>query len=61
MSSQILCRFPLCNGVTTAFFWATTQRVAVIPYRRFGTAYRSHIQVSRIQGRPLKMVVLKRR
>ena len=28
-----------------ALFWAITQRVVVIPYRRFGTAYRSHPQV----------------
>ena len=34
----------------TAFFWAITQLVLVIPYRRFGTASRSHIQGSRIQG-----------
>ena len=28
----------------TALFWVITQRVAVIPYRRFGTTYRSHLQ-----------------
>jgi hypothetical protein len=27
--------------------WAITQRVVVIPYRRFGTTYRSYLQVSR--------------
>ena len=30
-------------------FWAITQRVVVIPYRRFGTTYRSHLQVPKIQ------------
>ena len=29
--------------------WAITQRVVVIPYRRFGTTSRSHLQGSRIQ------------
>jgi len=33
----------------TAFFWGITQRVVAISYRRFGTAYRSHLQGSRIQ------------
>jgi len=28
----------------TAFFWGTVQRVVLIPYRRFGTTYRSHIR-----------------
>ena len=28
----------------TALFWAVTQRVVVIPYLRFGTPYRSHLQ-----------------
>jgi len=38
----------------TAFFWAITQRVVVIPYRRFGITYRSHLQGSRIhKGRLL--------
>jgi hypothetical protein len=32
----------------TAFFWAITQRVVVIPYRHFGTVYQSHSQGSRI-------------
>ena len=32
-----------------AIFCVTTQPVAVIPYRRFGTTYRSHLQYSRIQ------------
>jgi hypothetical protein len=30
----------------TALFWVITQRVVVIPYRRFGTNYRSHPQGS---------------
>jgi len=28
----------------TAAFCVITQRVVVIPYRRFGTIYRSHLQ-----------------
>jgi hypothetical protein len=28
----------------TEFFWVITQRLMVIPYRHFGTAYRSHLQ-----------------
>jgi len=28
----------------TALLWAIMQRVVVIPYRRFGTTYRSHLQ-----------------
>jgi hypothetical protein len=35
--------------VRTALFWAITQRIVIILYRRFGTAYRSYIQGSRIQ------------
>jgi len=35
-------------NIVTAFFWAVTQRVVVIPDRRFGTTCRSHIQGSRI-------------
>jgi len=29
-------------------FWAITQRIVVIPYRRFRRTYRFHPQVSRI-------------
>jgi hypothetical protein len=32
----------------TALFWVNTQRLVVIPYRRFGTTYRSRLQSSRI-------------
>ena len=32
----------------TALFWALTQCVVVVPYRRFGTAFRSHLKGSRI-------------
>ena len=35
----------------TALFWAVTKREVVIPYRRFGTAYRSHLQGSRRRDR----------
>jgi len=33
----------------TAVFWVVTQRAVVIPYRRFGTTYRSHLKGSKIQ------------
>jgi len=33
--------------MTSALFWDFTQRRMVIPYRRFGTTYRSHPQGSR--------------
>jgi len=32
----------------TALFWVIMQRVVVIPYRCFGTTYRSHLQGSEI-------------
>jgi len=35
--------------VTTALFWVITQRVVVISYLSVGTAYRSHLQGSRIK------------
>ena len=31
-------------GLRTSLFWAITQRVVVIPYRRFRTTYWSHLQ-----------------
>ena len=37
------------NLLRTELFWAMTQPVLVISYRRFGTTYRSHLQDSRIQ------------
>ena len=30
--------------IRTALFWVVTQRVAIIPCRRFGTTYRFHLQ-----------------
>jgi len=36
------------SRMRTALFWAITQCVVVIPSRRFGTTYRSHLQGSRI-------------
>jgi len=33
--------------MTYPLFWDTTQRRAVIPYRRFGTNYRPYLQASR--------------
>jgi hypothetical protein len=45
--------------VRNTLFWSITQRVVVIPCRRFGTTYRFRLQVSTIQeflnSRPLKM------
>jgi hypothetical protein len=41
----------LSKHLRTALYWAVTQRVVVIPYRRFGTTYRSHLQGSRIKER----------
>jgi len=32
----------------TALFCVITQRVGVIPYRRFGKTFRSHLQGARI-------------
>jgi len=32
---------------SSALFWDIIQRTEVIPFRRFGTTYRSHIQASR--------------
>ena len=42
-------RDKLQDLMRTALFRAITRRVVVIPYRRFGTTYRSHLQRSRIQ------------
>ena len=39
----------------TAVFCVITQRVVVIPYRRFGTTYRSHLQWSKF---PLSLDLL---
>jgi hypothetical protein len=33
--------------MASALFWDITQRIVVIPYRRFGTTYRSYLYVSR--------------
>jgi len=30
----------------TALFWAVTQQLVIIPFRRFGTTYRSRLRVS---------------
>jgi len=34
----------------TALFWVIMPRVMLIPYRCFGTTYRSHLYRSRIQS-----------
>ena len=33
-----------------ALFWDFTQRIMVVPYRRFGTTYRSYLQRSSSPG-----------
>ena len=38
-----------CHAMRTALIWTITQRVVVIPYQRFETTYRSHLQRSRIR------------
>ena len=43
----IICKVAFM--LITALFWEITRRIVVIPYRHFGTTYRSHLQGSRIQ------------
>ena len=38
--------------MTSALFWLITQRTVLIPYRRFGTTYQSHLQGSRSPSCP---------
>jgi len=38
----------------TSLFWAVTQRVLAVPYRRFATTYRPQLQEWRINYGPLK-------
>jgi hypothetical protein len=46
---QVLVYHSIMNDrKKTALFWAITWLVVIIPYRRFGTNYRSHLQGSRI-------------
>jgi len=40
-----------------ALFRAITQQVAVIPYRRLGMTYRSHLQGSGIQGKDFRPLI----
>ena len=35
------------NKMRSALFWDVMQHMMVIPYRRFGTTYQSHLQGSR--------------
>ena len=42
-----VCMQKAC-GLSTTLFWVITQGVMVIPYRRFGTTYRSRLHGSRI-------------
>jgi len=41
--------------MTTALFWVITHTVVVIPYRRFGTIYRSYFQGSRFPYRRFRI------
>jgi len=47
-------------GVRSALFWDVTQRGLVIPYRRFGTKYRSHLQGSRNPRLTCRLIKMKR-
>jgi hypothetical protein len=40
------CGSESIDEMRTAFFWAITQRIVVISYRRFGTTCRSQLQWS---------------
>ena len=42
-----------CRMLRSILFWDVTQRIVVIPYRRFGKTYRSHLQGSRNPSRRL--------
>jgi len=44
--AKVVCKR---TDMRTALFWAITNRAVVIPYRRFGTTYPSHLQGSRIR------------
>ena len=50
--SRIRVNFAIFCTMRNMFFWVITQRVVVIPYRRFGTTYNSYLQ------KPLKMGTL---
>jgi len=39
--------FSVTKKTISALFWVITQRTVVIPYWRFGTTYRCHLQGSR--------------
>ena len=40
-------RASFAKSITSVLFWNTAQRRVVIPYRRFGTTYQSHLEGSR--------------
>ena len=50
--SAIVIQVSVAKEVRTAFFWVIMQRMVVIPYRRFGTINRSHLQGSRNKKKP---------
>jgi hypothetical protein len=43
------CSLAVSSDLRTAFFWAITQRLVIIPRRRFGTTYWPHFHESKIQ------------
>ena len=49
ISLQVLAVHKTHYMMRNALFWVTTQRVVAIPYRRFGTTFRSQIQGSKFQ------------
>jgi len=47
--TSVVALFSTDVGLRTALFWAVTQRVVVIPYRRCGTTYRSRLSTVKNQ------------
>jgi hypothetical protein len=53
----IMINYEFPSLLRSALFWDITQRRAVIPYRCFGTTYRSHLQELRNPRRELPLEV----
>jgi len=47
----------ITNNMRYALFWVPTLRIVAIPYRRFGTTCRSHLQGSRNSRKELPLYV----
>ena len=51
---QLISQLRRSNGnvqrLRTALFWNITQRIVVIPDRRFGTTFRSHFQGASLEN-----------